>query len=914
MMARRSPEDPVRLAARAYAALLQTLPYEFRRRNAPEMAALFRELASEADARAGIGGVARCLLRESSDLLLTAARLRLSRRSRRHGASAPPSAFALAGGTSHLNHGCSDMETIRQDLVYALRAIARRPGFTIVAVLTLGLGIGATTAIFSVVNSVVLRPLPYPEPERLTMLWRTIPSLNWSRAPHSYPNFVDFRKSARSFEALGAYASAQPRTLLPGTEPELRFGMLATASLFQVLGVAPAEGRLLLEADDEAGAEKVVVLSHALANRLTAGSGSMVGKRITIDRVPHMVIGVMPKGFAYPNPTPEFWTALAASGDELEDRNTNYLTLIGRLRPGVTLAAAQAEVEGIRAALVRQYPTENADGSGVFLERRQAFVTGDVRPVLFVLLGAVGFVLAIACANLANLILARGSARRRELAVRMALGASRPRLIQQLLTESVVLALLGGVLGIAIAYAGTRLLAEFGPATLPRKWEIGIDPVTLAFTTLIAILSGVASGLFPAYRFSRPDLHDDLKGGSQGSARVAGHRVQRGLVVVQVALAVVLLVGAGLLANSLMRLMAVDPGFDPRGVLAMRVAPPVDRYTEDGAIDGLYTRLLEHVAAIPGAESVSAAWSPPFSSHIAGTGITIEGQDVSVQERPLITMLPVREDYFRTMRLRLLEGRAVTDDDRADGPPVVVINEGMAKRFWPGQSAIGKRFRRGTPEENRPWQTIIGVVADVKESLDTLPGLQGYWPHAQAAWARDMAIVVRTTGDPLALVNAVRSQVRAVDPEIPVVSTNTMEQLVSESVAEPRFRTMLVLSFAGAACLLALIGIYGVMAFVVAERTREIGVRMALGAERRGVLRFVLGQGLRLTAAGIAIGVVGAVAATQVIRSMLFGVGTTDPMTYGVVIVALASVAMLACWIPARRASRVDPLVALRTE
>ena len=906
-------ENAVRRAASAYSVLLRALPSAFRDRHGAEMLELFRELASEARDRAGMVGVIRCFARESSDLLLTAGRLRMTKRARHSHAVSRGAFLASAGPTSHLNHGSSDMETIRQDLGYALRAIARRPGFTIVAVLTLGLGIGATTAIFSVVNSVILRPLPYPDPERITMVWARIPALNSSRAPHSFLNFLDLRKSARSFESMAAYTSSSAATILTGSGAELHMGMQASGSLFKVLGIAPAEGRLFTDAEDEPGAPRVVILSHRLATRLSDGRSSMVGKQLTIDRAPHTVVGVMPESFAFPNTTPEYWTPFVQSGERFEDRDTSWLTVIGRLRPGVSLASAEAELESVWSALIQQYPAANHEGTGVALQERQQFVTGNVRPVLFMLLGAVGFVLAIACANMANLILARGSARRRELGLRMALGASRPRLVRQLLTESVVLALLGGVLGVAIAFALTKLLGQFAPAALPRRWEIGIDATTLMFTTLIAVVSGLVAGLFPALRFSRADLQDDLKGGAHGTARASNHRVQRGLVVVQIALALVLLIGAGLLSTSLIRLLTVDPGFDPRNVLAVRLAPASDRYTESAALDALYDRVLEQVDALPGTESVGAAWAPPFSGRQGGTGITIEGSEPSAGERPNLSMLQVRGDYFATMKLRLLDGRTLTEDDRT-GPPVIVINEGMAKRFWPGESAVGKRFRRGSPGDYGPWHTVVGVVADVKESLDTVPGLQGYWPHSQALWARDMSIVVRTSGDPLSLVNAIRAELRAIDPEIPIVSTSTMQQLVTNSVAEPRFRTVVVLSFAGAACLLALVGIYGVMAFVVAERTPEIGLRMALGAKEGGVLRFVLGQGMRLTILGIVIGVVGALAATRVIRTMLFGVGATDPVTYAVVIVALGAVAMLACWVPARRASRVDPLVALRAE
>ena len=902
----------VRAALRIYRLSLRLLPRSFRDRHGDEMLALFGELGLEAAARSGAIGVMHCLLRESVDVLITAARVRLA--SHNHSSSALTAELASMGPSAHLHHRSNDMESLRQDIAYAVRAIIRRPAFTAIAVITLALGIGATTAIFSVVNSVVLRPLPYPDPGRITMVWRTIPSLNWTRAPFSYPNFADIRASATSFESLAAYGSAQPRTIMAGAEPELHFGMIASASLFSLLGVAPAQGRLFLESEDVAGAPMVVILSHALATRLSDGRSSMVGRSISIDRVPHTVVGVMPPRFTFPSPRAEYWVPLVPmGGDGLEDRNLNFLTVVGRLRPGVSIAAATTEVDGIRARLAATYPEDNGDGTGIFLESRQQFVTGDVRPVLFVLFGAVGFVLAIACANLANLMLARGSGRRRELAVRMALGASRWRLIGQLLTESTILALLGGVLGVGIAFVGTKLLVAFGPASLPRKGEIGVDGATLAFTAAIALVSGIAAGLVPAFRVSRPNLQGDLKGVGRGAGRSASHRLQRGLVVVQVALALVLLIGAGLLTNSLLRLMTVDPGFDPRNLLTVRVALPNGRYAQDGEASAFYDRLITRVAAVPGVQRVAATWSPPFSDYVASTGIMAEGRETPVDERPLITMQPIRGDYFATMGIRLIEGRSFTPADRADGPDIVVINETTARRFWPNESAIGKRVRRGTTEEDRPWITVVGVVADVKEALDTVPGLQGYWPHSQTeGWARDMSLVIRTAVDPVTLSNAVRTEVRRLDPEIPIISNTTMEQLMSDSVSEPRFRTMAVLSFAAVACLLALVGIYGVMAFVVAERTHEIGVRMALGARQGGVLRFVLGQGFRLTILGVAIGLVGAFAATRAIQAMLFGVGALDPLTYGIVVIALTSVAMLACWIPARRASRVDPLVALR--
>ena len=895
-----------------YTASLWLLPRAFRERHGPEMSAVFRELRAEARSSPSRYAVGRCLVRELADVVITATRLRAT------GAAATSESLdpvlASPGPSSHLHHRTADMETLRQDIVYALRALIHRPGFTTIAVVTLALGIGATTAIFSVVNSVILRPLPYPDAERITMVWRTIPSLNWTRAPMSHPNFEDFRKSATSFESMAAYGSAQPSTILVGSDPELHYGMAASASLFQVLGAMPAEGRPFTESDDRAGAPPVVILGHRLAALLSNGRSTMVGQTVSIDRVPHTVVGVMPERFAFPNQRPEYWLPIVPRGGEnITDRNTNFLTVMGRLRPGVSIATAQTEIEGIRTRLEREYPADNADGTGVHLESRQEFVTGDMKPVLLVLLGAVGFVLAIACANLANLMLVRGSGRRREIAVRMALGASRSRLIRQLLTESTLLALLGGLLGIGIAVLGTKLLIEFGPTSLPRKAEIAVDGVTLAFTVAITLLSGLAAGLFPAFRFSRPDLQGDLKGGGQGTARVASHRAQRGLVVVQMALALILLVGAGLLTNSLIRLMTVDPGFDPRNVLTVRIALPADRYTDDGAPTALYDEIIQRVKALPGATNVGAAWMIPFSNYIASTGITIEGQPRPAEERPLITMMPFRGDYFGAMKIRLLDGRLASDADRPDGPAVVVINEGMAKRFWPGESAVGKRFRRGGDDDEEPeWITVVGVVSDVKEELDTLPGLQGYWPFASEEWARDMALVVRTSGDPLSLASAIRNIVRTVDRDIPIVNTTTMQQMLSDSVSEPRFRTMLVLSFAGVACLLALIGIYGVMAFVVAERTHEIGVRMALGAGEGGVLRHVLGQGLRLTALGISIGLVGAIAATRVIRAMLFGVGVLDPLTYGSVVVALGVIALLACWVPARRASRVEPLVALR--
>ena len=906
----REPRRSVAIAAAMYRASLRLLPRAFRDRHGDEMLALFRELSGEASALAGRRGVVACLARETLDVAFTATRLRLA--PGEHGRALVPVGIH-PGAAAHLHHRSNAMESLRQDITYALRSIIRRPGFTLVAVITLGLGIGATTAIFSVVNSVILRPLPYPDASRITMVWQTIPTLGWTRAPLSHPNFADIRASAKSFEGMTAYGSPQPATVLVGSEPQLRYGTLASSDLFRVLGVMPAEGRPFAEDDDRPGAAMVVILSARFAKVLSDGNGSMVGKTVSIDRVPHTVIGVMPERFNFPNQRAEYWLPLVPMGGEnISDRSSNFLTVMGRLRQGVSLDAARTEIVGIRARLAREYPGDNIDSAGVSLEPRQQFVTGDTRPVLLVLFGAVGFVLAIACANLANLMLARGSGRRRELAVRLALGASRARLIRQLLTESTLLAILGGMLGVVIAIIGTKLLVQFGPSSLPRKAEISVDGVTLAFTAFIAVVSGLAAGLFPAYRFSRPDMQGDLKGTAQGMARTTSHRMQRGLVVAQMALALVLLVGAGLLINSLTRLMRVDPGFDPRNLLTVSTVLPGDRYTGPGETTAFYDRLIQRVGALPGVTDVAAAWAIPFGDTYGSTGITIEGQPTSMADRPLISMLPFRGNYFRTMKMRLIEGRFVGDDERPDGPQVVVINEGMAKRFWPGESAVGKRFRRGSPEENRPWITVAGVVGDVKEALDTVPGLQGYWPHAQMGWARDLTLVIRTAGDPLAIIPAVRNEVRAADRDVPVVNTTTMQQMMSESVSEPRFRTIVVLSFAAVACLLALVGIYGVMAFVVAERTHEIGVRMALGAAQGGVMRHVLGQGLRLTGIGIGIGLVGAFVATRAIQAMLFGIGALDPMTYLLVVVILATVAMVACWVPARRASRVDPLVALR--
>jgi putative ABC transport system permease protein len=807
------------------------------------------------------------------------------------------------------------MDEVRQDVRYALRGWLRRPGFVLVAALTLALGIGANTVMFTVADAVLFRPLPHEEPDRLTMVWSTIPGLDWRRAPISYPNYEDLRAASRSWTELAAFTGSGAITVAaPGGVPERIQRVRVAGHLFGLLGNGALAGRTLVASDDAAAAPRVAVVSARYARAHLGGPAAAVGTVVRIGGEPFTVVGVMPDDFSFPTAATDLWLPLAPAVVSAE-RDLRWLQMIGRLAPGVTLAAAERELSGIMTRLERAYPEAN-EGLRLWLEPRLAMLVGDVRPLLLVLLGAVGVVLVIACANLANLMLARGAARTREMAVRAALGAGRRRLVRQLLTESALLGMVGGAVALALAYGSSGVLLRLAPIALPRGETIGLDARTLLFTAAIALLSGLVVGVLPALRAARAAPGGALgEGGRGGTAGRARHRVQRTLVVAQVSLALVLLVGAGLLVGSLGRLLSVDPGFRPDGLLAMHVALPEAGYPEPADAGRFFEALLERVEALPGVEHAAAVWALPFTDGWASGGAFPEGagSDASAQ----IGMLPVRGDAFAALGTRLIAGRTYGAADVAADAGVVVINETMARLFWPGEEAVGKQFRRGRPEEQRPWQTVIGVVADVKRaSLGATPEPEAYFYHThdEGSWASDMQVVVRAAGDPSALAAPLRRAVHDLDATLATGAIHAVPELITRSTAGARIRTLLATTFAALAALLAVVGIYGVMAFAVSERRREIGVRLALGARAGSVLAAVLREGAILAAIGVGLGLAGAFAATRLLESALFGVSPLDPATYAATAALLAAAVLVACWVPARRAARVDPLVALRED
>ena len=897
----RGPYDAATRAVRAWSALygaaLRLLPGVGEERRA-EMRSCHEAVLESAVAGGG-RAVAAAAVRELVDLGVGAWR---SRRERQW----------LRGRTKRERRW--GMDELRQDVRYALRGWLRRPGFVLVAALTLALGIGANTVMFTVADAVLFRPLPHEEPDRLAMVWSTIPGLDWRRAPISYPNYEDLRASSRSWTELAAFTSPAPITVAaPGGVPERIQRVRVAAHLFGLLGNRALAGRTLLASDDAATASRVVVASARYARAHLGGPAAAIGKVVRIGADPYSVVGVMPDDFSFPTTATDLWLPLAPAVVSAE-RDLRWLQMIGRLAPGATLAAAEREMSGIMARLERAYPEAN-EGVRLWLEPRLAMLVGDVRPLLLVLLGAVGVVLVIACANLANLMLARGAARTREMAVRAALGAGRRRLVRQLLTESALLGVLGGAVAVALAYAASGVLLRLAPIALPRGETIGLDARTLLFTAAIALLSGLVVGVLPALRAARSAPGGALAEGGRGGTGRARHRVQRALVVAQVSLALVLLVGAGLLVGSLSRLLSVDPGFRPDGLLAMHVALPEARYPERTDAGRFFEALLARVEALPGVEHAAAVWALPFTDGWASGGAFPEGggPDSFAQ----IGMLPVRGDAFAALGTRLLAGRAYGAADVAADAGVVVINETMARLFWPGEDAVGKRFRRGRPEEQRPWQTVIGVVADVKRAslgATSEPEAYFYHTHDEGSWASDMQVVVRAAGDPSALAAPLRRAVHDLDPTLAAGAIHAVPELIARSTAGPRIRTLLATTFAALAALLAVVGIYGVMAFAVSERRREIGVRLALGARGGSVLAAVLREGAVLAAIGVALGLAGAFAATRLLESALFGISPLDPATYAATAALLAAAVVVACWVPARRAARVDPLVALRED
>jgi putative ABC transport system permease protein len=804
------------------------------------------------------------------------------------------------------------MRTIWQDVKFGVRVLLKSPGFAFVAVLVVALGIGANTAIFSVVNAVLLRPLPFDAPERLVRVFGTNPQRNSFSRPYSYLNFSDLRAQNGSLESLAAYSGTS--AALSGAEtPEQITGVLASGDIFRVLKTKPLLGRLLSPEDEKPGGSPVAVISYGLWRRRFGSDANVVGRQLRLDGREREIIGVTPADFRFEFVTDaaDFWTPIDPQASGFQSRGAIFLEVIGRLKPGVSIEQAQADMGGIMGRLQQAYPNPNA-GIGIRLAGAREELVGDLRPTLLVLLGAVGCVLLIACANVANLLLARAAGRGREMAVRVALGASRGRIVRQLLTESTMLACVGGLLGLLFAVWGVSLLSSFIPADVPRFDETNLDLRVLGFTLAASVLTGMLFGLAPAIHSSKLDMNEALKEGGRSATEGRGrNRVRSLLIVSEVALSLVLLVGAGLLIKSFVKLRNTDPGFDPRNTLTASLSLASVRYEKDEQITSFYDQLIERVRALPGVESVGAVSPLPLSGNGMSYSFVLldrpeppPGQGLSASAR-FIT-----PDYFRAMAIPLRKGRVFTDQDKTGTPPVLVVNEAFARRYLPGEEPLGKRMRLGF---GRIEGEIVGVVGDVRGNSLSVPGGPEYYIPQSHAASSDMSLVVRTgTSDPSALAPALRGVLREMDKDQPLYEVRTMSALVSRSVARQRFSMTLIGVFAALALSLAAVGIFSVMSFLVAQRTHEIGIRMALGAQGRDILRMVVGHGMTLTLVGVGLGLAGAFALTRLMSSLLFGVSATDPVTFGGVAALLAAVALLACYVPARRATRVDPMVALR--
>ncbi|MCI0567904.1 MAG: ABC transporter permease [Acidobacteria bacterium] len=801
------------------------------------------------------------------------------------------------------------MKSLWQDLRYGFRMLVQNPGFTAVAVLTLGLGIGANTAIFSVVNAVLLKPLSYANAERLTMAWENNLAKGWSSFAVSPANFLDWQKQNHVFDPLVAFLNSG--FVLTGQgEPEMLSGMQTTDGFFRLTGVEPALGRAFRGEEFEAGKNRVVILSHALWQRRFEGSPEVLDKAVTFSGESYTVLGVMPKGYRIPQGA-DLLAPLTLTPDMLSHRGSHYLVAMGRLKPGVTLQQAQSEMSGIATALAKQYPNTNTGWNANLVPLYEEIV-GEVRPALLALFAAVGFVLLIACGNVTNLLLARGASRQKEIALRAALGAGRIRIIRQLLTESMLLALAGGAIALLVGQWGVELLRALQPANLPRMQELGISSSVLLFTFALSLVTGLVFGSAPALLISRSSLSETLKEGGRGSGSGGRHRLKGALVIAQVALSLVLLVGAGLQIRSFLHLMEVDPGFDSTNVLTMGVSLPDTKYTDAERQTAFIQQALENLKALPGVKSAAAVSTVPLGDSDLIYSLVVEGRTVPKGQEPSANWYSVSPDYFQTLRIALVRGRVFTEHDDSTAKRVAVINESLARRIFPGEDPIGRQIRMGI--NSQAVREIVGIVKDVKHyALESRFTMQMYEPYRQQT--RDsMVFLLRTDTDPASLTSAARRAIFSLDKEQPVSEARTLEELVSASASQRRFNTLLIGFFAVVALVLAAVGIYGVVAYSVAQRTHEIGVRMALGAQKRDVFSLVLRQGMVLVVTGVILGLAGAMALTRLISQLLFNVSALDAATFLSTPLLLAAVALLACYLPARRASRVDPMVALRYE
>jgi putative ABC transport system permease protein len=813
------------------------------------------------------------------------------------------------------------MRTLIQDLRYGVRLLARSPGFTAIALLTLTLGIGATAAIFSVVDAVLLRSLPYREPQRLVSVFEDFSAVGFPRNTPAPGNYVECKAQTQIFEdAAATLQRVYNLTAGPGGhsgDPEELQGAGVTYNLFSMLGTKPALGRVFLPEEDRPGAAYVVLISHGLWKRRFGGDRSLIGRDILLNGENYTVLGVMPPGFSYPTKDVEIWSPIAFTPEQLANYGMHYLYVVARLRPGVTLAKANAELEVLCKRLARAYPETNREIQRFFAEPLHETYTREARSGLIVLMAAVAFILLIACANIANLLLSRATGRQREIAVRTALGAGRVRIVRQMLTESALLATGGGLLGILLADWCFNFLKNLIPEDLSHTVSLTLDLRVLGFAVAIALASSFLFGMAPALQVSKLDFNDVLKEGGRGSAG-SRRRIFRNLLVIgEVALSLMLLVGSGLLLESFSRLRGLDPGFHSDHVLAIRLEVPRTRYGEFAKRSEFFERVLERVRALPGVKAGGFTSALPLTWEGGTSGFTPEGMALDPNISYDANNRVVTPGYFEAMRIPLRRGRLFDKSDGQDAPPVAIINETMARKFWPNQDAVGKRFKFGSPQDQTPWRRIAGVVGDVRQMrLNEPPRQEMYFPYWQAKenWMVPRDLAIRTSADPLSLAGAVRQAVWSIDRDQPVSNVMTLDDLLDQEVAQRRVQAALLGGLAALALILACVGIYGVLSYLVTQRTQEIGIRVALGANATDVFRTVAGKGMGLAAIGIGVGVAAALALSRLLAGLLFGVHATDPITYAAAVSVFAAVALLACYFPARRASRVDPMVALRYE
>jgi len=801
------------------------------------------------------------------------------------------------------------METLLRDVRYGVRTLFKNRGFTVVAIVALALGIGANTAIFSVVNAVLLRPLPFEKPDQLVMVWEKRMQLGRVRNVVSPPDFNDWRAQNKVFEDMAAFSS-QGFNLATSGEPERIQGAGVSPSLFSILRAQPRLGRFFGSDEDKPNSNPVVIISSGLWQRSFGSDPDIAGKTIKLNDKVYNIIGVTPADFVFPNRRSEVWVPLTLSPEDANNRGGHSLTVVARLKPDVTLQQARTEMDSIAAQLEQQYQVNTGHGANVFPLHEE--VVTDARPALLVLLGAAAFVLLIACANVANLLFARSAAREREIAIRTALGARRSCIVRQLLTESVLLAITGGIIGVLLALWGLDLLLAIGESSIPRVKEIKLDGWALGFSMLISIGTGLLFGLVPALQSSKPDMNEALKEGSRSaSGSIRRNKTRSMFVIAEVAICLVLLIGAGLMIKSFAKLTNVSPGFNPENVLSMNVALSGSRYGDSQQVASFYQRALERLASVPGVEGAAATTGLPMAGGFGSRYFRIEGRPPQPAGQGFNANVNLTTpSYFKTMNIPLIDGRDFDERDVMKAPEAVVVNQEMARRYWPDETPIGQRLAVG----DGPWRTVVGVVGDVKQSgldIETRPEM--FWPYYQMP-VGFATFVVRTGGDPERMTSSVRAAMQEIDRDLPVYNIKTVDAVISESVAPRRLNMLLLGIFAGLALVLAAVGIYGVISYSVSQRTREIGIRMALGASHSSVVRLVVGEGMILASIGVVIGVVASFFLTRLMSTLLFGVSTTDPITFVAIALLLTGVSTVASLVPARRATRVDPMVALRYE